>query len=109
MPLPVLQPSRVTVMVKPMGAVCNLDCDYCYYLPTQVIYGGQEKRMSLETLESVFATVLPNFDDEVTIAWQGGEPTLAGLDFFQKAIEFQEKYRRPNQRVGHASRPTEPS
>ena len=102
MPLPVLQPSRVTVMIKPMGAVCNLDCDYCYYLPTQVLYGGHEKRMSLETLESIFATVLPNFADEVTIAWQGGEPTLAGLDFFKKAIEFQEKYRRPNQRVGHA-------
>lgn len=102
MPLPVLQPSRVTVMIKPMGAVCNLDCDYCYYLPTQVLYGGQEKRMSLETLESIFATVLPNFADEVTIAWQGGEPTLAGLDFFRKAIEFQEKYRRPGQRVGHA-------
>mgnify|MGYP006274571311 CR=1 FL=1 len=89
-------------MIKPMGAVCNLDCDYCYYLPTQTLYAGREHRMSIETLESVFASVLPSFADEVTLAWQGGEPTLAGLDFFEKALEYQEKYRRPGQRVAHA-------
>ncbi len=102
MSLPVLQPSRVTVMVKPVGALCNLDCTYCYYLPTKTIYDGREKRMSLRTLENIFASVLPRFGDEVTIAWQGGEPTLAGMPFFEKAIEYQEKYRRPNQRVNHA-------
>ncbi|NJL31626.1 MAG: radical SAM protein [Phycisphaerales bacterium] len=102
MSLPVLQPSRVTVMIKPVGALCNLDCTYCYYLPTKTIYDGHEKRMSLRTLENVFASVLPRFGDQVTIAWQGGEPTLAGLPFFQKAIEYQEKYRRPNQQVSHA-------
>lgn len=102
MVLPVIQPSRVTVMIKPMGAVCNLDCHYCYYLPTMELYGGHEKRMSLTTLEEVFASVLPRFEDRVTIAWQGGEPTLAGLDFFERAIAFQEQYRRPDQRVEHA-------
>ena len=102
MVLPVIQPSRVTVMIKPMGAVCNLDCHYCYYLPTMELYGGREKRMSSTTLESVFASVLPRFEDHITIAWQGGEPTLAGLDFFRRAIGFQEKYRRPSQRVEHA-------
>lgn len=102
MPLPVIQPSRVTVMIKPVGALCNLDCVYCYYLPTKTIYEGHEHRMSLRTLEEVFAGILPRFADEVTIAWQGGEPTLAGLPFFRKALEFQEKYRRPHQRVSHA-------
>ena len=102
MPLPVIQPARVTLMIKPMGAVCNLDCDYCYYLPTQVLYGGREKRMTDQTLESVFASAMPNFADEVTIAWQGGEPTLAGLDFFERAIQYQDRYRRVGQRVGHA-------
>ncbi len=102
MPLPVIQPSRVTVMIKPVGALCNLDCTYCYYLPTKTIYDGHEHRMSLATLESLFASVLPRFADHVTIAWQGGEPTLAGLDFFRKAIAFQEQYRRPNQQVSHA-------
>lgn len=102
MPLPVLQSSRVTVMIKPVGALCNLDCHYCYYLPTKTIYDGREHRMSLATLESVFAGALPHFDDEVTIAWQGGEPTLAGLAFFEKALEFQSRHARAGQRVSHA-------
>lgn len=89
-------------MIKPVGALCNLDCGYCYYLPTQQVFDRHEHRMTLRTLEDVFASVLPRFHDDVTIAWQGGEPTLAGLDFFHKAIEFQEKYRRPSQRVHHA-------
>lgn len=98
-----MKSSRVTVMVKPVGAVCNLDCQYCYYLPTrEKVFGGQTQRMSFETLEALFAGLLPAFGDDVTIAWQGGEPTLAGIDFFRQAIAFQEKYRRPNQRVSHA-------
>ncbi len=100
--LPVIQPSRVTVMIKPVGALCNLDCTYCYYLPTKTIYDHHEHRMSEATLESIFASILPRFADDVTIAWQGGEPTLAGLGFFEKAIAFQEKHRRPGQRVTHA-------
>lgn len=101
MELPVVQPSNVTVMIKPVGALCNLDCHYCYYLPTTSLYEHREHRMSLDTLEAVFASILPRFADEVTIAWQGGEPTLAGLDFFRKAIEFQRKYQRPGQHVSH--------
>lgn len=101
MDLPVLQPSKVTVMIKPVGALCNLDCHYCYYLPTTALYGHREHRMKLDTLEATFASILPRFADEVTIAWQGGEPTLAGLPFFKKMIEFQEKYRRPGQHISH--------
>jgi len=97
-----VEPSRVTVMIKPVGALCNLDCTYCYYLPTKGVFDNRERRMSIENLEEIFASILPRFADEVTIAWQGGEPTLAGLDFFRKAIEFQEKYRRPTQRINHA-------
>ena len=102
MSLTVLQPSRVTVMIKPVGALCNLDCHYCYYLPTKTVYDGHQHRMTLQTLEEVFGGILPEFADDVTIAWQGGEPTLAGLDFFKKALEFQEQYVRPGQRVHHA-------
>ncbi|MBI1336305.1 MAG: anaerobic sulfatase maturase [Phycisphaera sp.] len=100
--LPVLSPSQVTLMIKPVGALCNLDCTYCYYLPTKTVYDGHEHKMSLATLESVFAGFLPGAADEVTFAWQGGEPTLAGLDFFKKAIEFQEKYKRPSQKISNA-------
>jgi uncharacterized protein len=102
MSLPVIQPSRMTVMIKPVGALCNLDCHYCYYLPTKAVFGGHEHRMSLATLESVFAGTLPRFGDDVTIAWQGGEPTLAGLAFFRQAMAFQQRYVRPGQRIHHA-------
>lgn len=101
MSLSVLQPSRTTVMIKPVGALCNLDCSYCYYLPTKTLYDGREHRMTLATLRAVFAGALPHFSDHVTIAWQGGEPTLAGLDFFRKAIEYQKQYQRPGQTVSH--------
>ncbi len=98
-----LAPARTTLMIKPVGGLCNLDCQYCYYLPTiDEVYGGHEQRMSLETLESVFAGYLPHAAREVMIAWQGGEPTLAGLDFFKQAIAFQEKYARPGQQISHA-------
>lgn len=100
--LPVIQPSQVTLMIKPVGALCNLDCAYCYYLPTKEVYAGREHRMGLDTLESVFAGFLPAAGDEVTIVWQGGEPTLAGLAFFEKAVEFQKKYARPGQRIANA-------
>lgn len=89
-------------MVKPVGALCNLDCTYCYYLPTKDVWDGHEKRMSLKTLESVFASLLPNFDQHVMVVWQGGEPTLAGLPFFRRALEFQEKHRRPDQTIANS-------
>ncbi len=100
--LPILQPSDVTLMIKPVGALCNLDCTYCYYLPTKSIYDVPEHRMKLATLEAIFAGYLPRAADQVMICWQGGEPTLAGLDFFKRMIEVQEKYRRPTQRISHA-------
>lgn len=100
--LNVLQPSSVTLMIKPVGALCNLDCRYCYYLPTKSVYDGHEHRMTPVVLESVYAGYLPGAADEVTICWQGGEPTLAGLKFFEQAITFQEQYKRPGQRVWNA-------
>lgn len=99
--LPFRGPNSTAIMLKPVGALCNLDCTYCYYLPTKEVYDGREHRMSLETLESVFASVLPTFGDHVTVVWQGGEPTLAGLPFFRRAMEFQELYRRPDQVVSN--------
>ena len=100
--LPVIQPSAVTLMIKPVGALCNLDCIYCYYLPTKSIYDDREHRMALSTLESIYAGYLPHAADELTICWQGGEPMLAGLKFFEKAVEFQHKHKRPGQRISNA-------
>lgn len=97
-------PARATspfhVMVKPRGAICNLDCSYCYYLAKELLYPGSRFRMArdlLETYTQQYIEAQPG--DEVTFAWQGGEPTLMGLDFFRLAVEFQEQYRRPGMRI----------
>lgn len=95
-------PSQVTLMIKPVGAMCNLRCTYCYYLPTLAQWSSHERRMSLDTLEHIFAGYLPRAGQRVTIAWQGGEPTLAGMAFFKRALEIQQRYRRRGQHIGHA-------
>jgi uncharacterized protein len=88
------------VMLKPRGAICNLDCSYCYYLSKEDLYPGSSFRMSDEILENftrqyIQAQPVP----EVVFGWQGGEPTLMGLEFFQKAVAFQRKYQRPGVRI----------
>ncbi|WP_432798891.1 anaerobic sulfatase maturase [Poriferisphaera sp. WC338] len=89
-------------MIKPVGAACNLDCTYCYYLPTHDLYGSPAHRMSYDTLENLFKTILPHCEQRVSIAWQGGEPTLAGLEFFEKAVALQKQYKKPDQEIENA-------
>jgi uncharacterized protein len=96
-------PAAFHVMLKPRGAICNLDCAYCYYLSKERLYPGSRFRMSDALLEEytrqyIEAQPAP----EVTFAWQGGEPTLMGLDFFRRAIGFQQKYRRPGMGIHNA-------
>ena len=84
-------------MAKPTGAVCNLACDYCFFLAKEQLYPGSRFRMSEEVLEAYVRQVLEAHQvPEVTIAWQGGEPTLMGVDFFRRAQEYVEKYRKSN-------------
>lgn len=82
------------VMLKPRGSICNLDCTYCYYLRKENLFPKDSSfRMSDETLESFTKQYIEGqHAPEVTFAWQGGEPTLMGLDFFKRAVEFQKKY-----------------
>lgn len=81
------------IMLKPAGSLCNLDCQYCYYLDKSEIYGGREPRMTLEMLEKVVEEYIKaNEVDEVTFNWHGGEPTILGIDFYKKALEFEAKY-----------------
>nr|MCR5003083.1 radical SAM protein [Bacteroidales bacterium] len=81
------------IMLKPAGSLCNLDCHYCYYLDKAGIYGGHEPRMSLDMLETVVKEyIAANEVPEVTFNWHGGEPLVLGLDFYRKAMEFQQKY-----------------
>lgn len=88
--------SPIYVMPKPVGATCNIDCTYCYYLEKEVLYGkGRENFMSVELLEKftqeyIEAQPTPH----VVFTWHGGEALLRGIDFFKKALEFQRKYAR---------------
>lgn len=83
-------------MAKPTGPICNLDCKYCFYLEKERLYpSGTDWRMSPETLESfVRQHIEAHSIPEVIFAWQGGEPTLLGVDFFRRAVELQKKYGR---------------
>ncbi len=91
------------VMVKPTGAVCNLDCEYCFFLSKEQLYPGSSFRMSEEVQETYVAQLLASHgpQDEVTVAYQGGEPTLIGLDFFRRSVALVEQYGLPGQRVRH--------
>lgn len=96
-------PLAFHVMLKPRGPICNLDCGYCYYLAKEKLYPGSQFRMSDEVLaeftrQYIEAQEVP----EVTFAWQGGEPALMGLDFFQRAVALQQQYRKPGMRIDNA-------
>ncbi|WP_245637409.1 anaerobic sulfatase maturase [Actinomyces vulturis] len=92
-----------SVVTKPTGAACNLDCSYCFFLSKELLYDSARQVMDEETLERYVAQHLANSPDgEVTMLWQGGEPTMRGLPFFERVIELCEHYRRPTQSVTHA-------
>ena len=90
------------LLAKPTGAICNLDCAYCFFLDKEVFYPGSKFRMSDATLEQYIKQLIEAHQvDEVTVAWQGGEPTIMGLDFFRRAMALVEKYRRPGMHFQH--------
>ena len=89
-------PPAFHLLAKPTGATCNLACSYCFFLDKELLYPNSKFRMTEETLEIYIRQLIESHrSSHVTIAWQGGEPTLMGLSFYRKAIEFQEKYRCP--------------
>ncbi len=88
------------VMTKPRGAICNLDCRYCYFLSKERLYPDSDFRMSEALLEEYTRQYIrAQHVPEVNFAWQGGEPTLMGLDFFRQAVQYQRKYKTPQMRV----------
>jgi uncharacterized protein len=89
-------PPRIHVLAKPSGAICNLACSYCFFLDKELLYPGSKFRMSDKVLENYIRQLIKaHRNPQVTVAWQGGEPTLMGIDFYRRAIELQEKYRKP--------------
>lgn len=94
---------RFHAMIKPIGSTCNLNCTYCYYLSkAALIRGPGTGRISGEVLERFIKTYIEGVNgDEVVFTWQGGEPTLLGLDFFRTVVDLEKKYRRPGQKIGN--------
>ena len=96
-------PPAFHIMVKPRGAICNLDCEYCFYLRKENLYPGGSFRMSDELLENFVRQYIESQRvPQVNFAWQGGEPTLMGLDFFHKVIAYQKKYAPPGVQIENA-------
>lgn len=87
--------SSCHVMAKPSGSVCNLDCKYCFYLEKEKLYPDRNENWKMDdaSLEAFIKQQIEAQDGEhVDIAWQGGEPTLMGIDFYRKAVAFSNKY-----------------
>jgi uncharacterized protein len=103
MKMPARPPKAFHVMAKPAGARCNCACDYCFYLAKESLYSGSDFRMSEEVMESYIRQVIEAHRvPEVQFAWQGGEPTLMGLDFFRRAVEVEKKHAKPGLRVANS-------
>ncbi len=93
----------LTVLIKPAGPDCNLACRYCFYRDKAALWPDTPRhRMTEETLREVVRKYMNYHDETVPFAWQGGEPTLMGLDFFKRAVEFQQLYGRRGQAVSNS-------
>jgi len=103
---PIQPPSRARadfhVLAKPTGAVCNLDCKYCFFLSKEMLYPGSQFRMADDLLETYIRQLLESQSSpDVIVGWQGGEPTLIGLDFFERSIAYVRQYKKPQQQVSY--------
>lgn len=92
----------VSVMWKTVSEDCNLACDYCYYSTCGGKPGGEIQRVEEAVLESFIRNVMERNKRSASFAWQGGEPLLAGLDFFEKVIELQQKYTPPQMIIANS-------
>ena len=99
---PVDGPPAFHLLAKPSGSTCNIDCTYCFFLSKEALYPNDKHRMSEATLDAYIRQLLEaHRTPTVTVAWQGGEPTLMKVEFFRRSVELVEKYRRPGQTVHH--------
>ncbi|MDA8296234.1 MAG: anaerobic sulfatase maturase [Actinomycetota bacterium] len=102
-PRPLTAPAGFHVLAKPTGAICNLDCSYCFYLEKEELYPGDRFRMRSEVAKAYIAQVIESHASarEITLAWQGGEPTLMGLSFFSSMVAYAESLVPRHQRLVH--------
>lgn len=91
-----------SLLVKPASADCNLRCEYCFYLEKSALYPDVKRhRMSDEILEQMVRTYMATEQPCYSIGWQGGEPTLMGIDFFRKVTGLQQEHGRPGSSVAN--------
>lgn len=90
-----------TLLIKPSGSECNIDCAYCFYKDRLPELGQGKQRMRLPVLQKLVKDYMQTRFPVVGFAWQGGEPTLMGIPFFQQAVEFQKQYGIPGQQVSN--------
>ena len=91
-----------SLLVKPASADCNLRCSYCFYLCKSSVYPDTRRhRMSEEVLEQMISTYMATDQAQYSIGWQGGEPTLMGLEFYERVTELQERYGRRGAQVSN--------
>ena len=82
-----------SVLIKPSGPDCNLNCTYCFYLEKEKLFPeSKTHRMSAEIQEEMIRQLMQQSGDSISIGWQGGEPALMGLDFYKRAVELEMKY-----------------
>lgn len=100
-PAPGRQKGRFHAMAKPIGSTCNINCAYCYYLHKEQLLDQQRgRRMEPSMLERYIRQYIESQNGEqIVFSWQGGEPTMLGLDFFRDIVALQEKYKPAGQRI----------
>jgi uncharacterized protein len=91
-----------SLLIKPAGPDCNIDCKYCFYSRKTDIFGKSAHRMSDEVAEKLVSSYLKLNLPQSSFAFQGGEPTLMGLDFYKRIVELQQKYTTDDQSVTNA-------
>ena len=91
-----------SLLLKPTGSNCNIDCKYCFYKSRDPEIGSGRQRMSEQVLDKLIKDYLQLGFPLAAFAWQGGEPTLMGLDFYKNVVELQNKYKLPGQQISNA-------
>lgn len=91
-----------SLLVKPASGDCNLRCSYCFYLDKSAMFGNGARRMSRETLAIMTKRFLSIPMSAHSFGWQGGEPTLMGIDFFRDAVRLQNTHKRAGARVANS-------
>jgi len=94
---------QIELLIKPVSFDCNLNCEYCFYRKTSNLYPGRFHHMSEKVLEKLISESMRYSEGRTCVfSWQGGEPLLAGLDFFRKAIALEKKYGKQGQIVSNS-------